>query len=459
MRSKLYGGIAVLLAVVITAAPAHGQGLGTPTGFGDTLGGVGGEGLTDAGGLPGLDQNRNVFSAPLGDPGKPGVFAFADGVYYNTTWALGNQLVAWRGLVDTTGQVTGLPGTFLGSGVRALSTGDFGRRSGAPGINVGIGYKLDDGTTISARILHLAEQKYNAGASLATPFSRSNASLSDTFLVSGVFNFPPNYAGPNRKTAYEGSTVAPGFTFGTITVTQPGFTLPNGVTVTGQTVTINGFTVGDRILGDGLFYGIWNGASNMVISYSTNYTEAEIGARVPLFESNTSKIYGLGGVRYHMFQEKFGWRTTSYFLDGTARPQDSATYTNNLSQRMYGPYLGCSHEVYLGKRFSLSADLTGELLGSLVKERAKYKLGDDTIQNKRAVNEIDLVPAAGGNINLWWYPVKGVQMRVGYSANTFYNTTRMKDPIGFNYGAIDPVYSTQYFRLLHGVNVGIGLFF
>jgi hypothetical protein len=35
----------------------------------------------------------------------------------------------------------------------------------------------------------------------------------------------------------------------------------------------------------------------------------------------------------------------------------------------------------------------------------------------------------------------------------------MYEPIGFNYSAIDPVYNTQYFRIVHGLNVGLGLFF
>jgi hypothetical protein len=468
MRSKLYGGIAVLVALVATAAPGRGQGLHTPTGFGDTFGGASSEGLLDAGGLPGLDSNRNVFTAPLGDPGKPGIFAFADMTYMSTTWALGSQTVAWRGLVDTTGQVTGLPGTYLGSGVKGLSTDEFGRRSFMPGVNIGIGYKLDDGTTVTARVMHLFNASYNAGASLASPYARSRADLVDTFLTSGVFNFPPNFAGPPRKTAFEGALVYPGWTYinptsgNSLDISGLVFTLPNGTVIATGQLALNPINVPDRILGDGLWYGIWNGASNMTIRYDTSYTEAEVGGRVPLFESNTSKIYGLSGLRFHHFLERFYWRTTSYALDGTARPQDSAVYTNTLSQRMYGPYVGCGHEVYLGKRFSLSAEVSAGAFLNIVKERAKYKLEDTVgipMQNKRSVNEIDFVPTAGGNFNVWWYPVRGVQMRVGYQANTFYNTTRMGQPIGFNYGAIDPVYGTSYFRLLHGVNVGLGIFF
>ena len=50
-------------------------------------------------------------------------------------------------------------------------------------------------------------------------------------------------------------------------------------------------------------------------------------------------------------------------------------------------------------------------------------------------------------------------MRVGYQGQFFFNTKYMEKPIGFNYGAIDPAYSTKFLRLVHGVNVGIGLTF
>jgi hypothetical protein len=50
-------------------------------------------------------------------------------------------------------------------------------------------------------------------------------------------------------------------------------------------------------------------------------------------------------------------------------------------------------------------------------------------------------------------------MQLGYQAWTFFNTKSMEEPIGFNYGVIDPAYRTQYFRVVHGLNAGVGLFF
>jgi len=443
MRSNRYGAVAILLAVLGGTTPVLAQGLfggntvGPNGGFANYSGsGGGGEGLIDAGGLPGQDGRLNYATAPLGNPAKQGPFVYSDIAYFTQSWTLGKQLVAWRGLVDSTGVVTGVPGTFIGSGVRALSTDQFGRTEYAPGLNLGIGWKFEDGSSVTARIMHISGQTFGASASLASQYARSNVSLSDTFLVSGVFNFPPQFAGPDRKTAFEGTFIG--------RVVDP----------TTGAVLVPGTLVPDRA-----FYGLWNGASNMSIEYKRWYTEAEIGGRTPLFESNTSKVYAIGGMRYHMFMERFHWLTQNFDLNGNTGGRFEADYDNILSQRMYGPYIGCSHDLYLKNNFSLSVDLTGGLMANFIKERAYYELGDNTVKAKRARNAIDLVPTAGGNVNLWWYPVKGIQMRVGYSANTFYNTRNIQDPIGFNYGAIDPVYGTQYFRIIHGLNVGVGVFF
>ena len=42
---------------------------------------------------------------------------------------------------------------------------------------------------------------------------------------------------------------------------------------------------------------------------------------------------------------------------------------------------------------------------------------------------------------------------------TYFNTKYMQEPIGFNYSSVDPAYGTQFLRIYHGVNVGLGIFF
>ena len=103
--------------------------------------------------------------------------------------------------------------------------------------------------------------------------------------------------------------------------------------------------------------------------------------------------------------------------------------------------------------------MTTGLLLNIAKERTKYELGDETIRAKRGRNSYTVVPNANAALNLWWYPVDGVQLRVGYTGMSYFNTRYMQNPVGFDYGAIDPVYTTRVIRVLHGVNVGVGLFF
>ena len=97
----------------------------------------------------------------------------------------------------------------------------------------------------------------------------------------------------------------------------------------------------------------------------------------------------------------------------------------------------------------------------VAKERAKYKLQSNVtfIQNKQSRDDVRFVPSFTAHLNLMWHPIEGVEMRIGYQAQTYFNTLNMRDPIGFNYSAPDPVYDVQAFRIIHGVNVGIGLFF
>ena len=411
MRYRLTGGwtAATLAVVAALAGPALGQGPGVGTYA-----------------YPGLPSDTRIPNPlPTGDPSGHGFYTYGEFLMLTQTWTLGDQAVAVRGLVDSRGLVTGVPGTRIGSGMIALSTDMFPRRTWMPGFTVGAGYKFDEGTSIYASYTHLLERDYHTGATLVPPFFRSSPDLSDTFLTSGVYNFPPQYAGPLVKTTAD---------------------------------DVNGNGTADPGEG-GNFYGIWNGSSVQDIQFNQWYNAAEIGARTPLFQTEYSRIYGSAGGRYNNFMERFLWRTVSYDISGQAGPRDAAIYNNTLSQRMYGIFVGCGHEAYLGGGFSTAVDVSAAGLLNVVKERAKYKLQSLEIQNKLARDELTFVPSFTGNFNLLWHPIEGVQLRVGYSAYTFFNTLDMHQPIGFNYSAIDPAYDIRAFRIIHGVNVGVGLFF
>ena len=370
-----------------------------------------------------------VIPIPTGQAGQPGFYTGIEFVMLTQTKALGNQSIAVRGFFDATGAITGIPGQLTGSGSDALVTSRMGRREFQPGFRVELGYKFDTGVRIYGNYLQLYDAHYSAGASLVPFGFRGRLDQADTFLSAPVYGFPVAFGGSQFNTSFD--------------------TAANG-----------GFNT----------FGIWNAASQMDIKFTARYQQAEVGVRTPLFATDYSSIYSLAGGRFAWFYEKFYWRTVDLDNDPTlggtvaapgrvTPPSNVAIYTNNLSQRMYGGFVGCGHEVYLGNMFSASLDLTAAAFLDVTKERAKYKLGDETTQSKFGRENFYLVPSGTADLNLWFYPIEGIQMRLGYSGMTFFNTRYMREPVGYNFGNIDPNIGTKYFRLIHGFNVGIGFFF
>jgi hypothetical protein len=126
---------------------------------------------------------------------------------------------------------------------------------------------------------------------------------------------------------------------------------------------------------------------------------------------------------------------------------------------MYGPFLGVGNDVYLGQAFALSGEVSGAMLYSVVKERAKYDRFDAATQSKRGRMEYTIVPNVNASVDLWWYPIRGVTMRAGYDIWSYFNTIYMQQPVGFNVGAIDPSYKHRAVRIFHGFHVGVGINF
>jgi len=401
-----YIGGALLAAAAIIAGPS--------TGAAQNITGTAPFTAGEDGGFQTPVNTDPVHRLPTGRPGDSGFYTAFEFVMLTQTRAIGHQTIATRGFIDSDGGFTGLPGTFIGPGTEALNTRNFSPRTFQPGWNVELGYRFDDGTRFFFNYLQLVDAHYSLGASLVPPFQRARPDLSDTFVTAPVYNFNVAFAGPAQK-------------------------------VNGQ----NDFGV----------YGIWNGASQMDIKFTERYQEMNLGVRVPVLQTDFSRAYGIAGGKFAWFFERFAWRTVSYDVDGNTSPLDAADYTNTLSQRMYGPMIGCGNEIFIANQFSLSCDITGSLLLDVAKQRAKYKLGDDTVQSKWGREDFRVVPNANAAVNLWWYPIDGVQIRVGYQAMTYYNTLYMLEPVGFDYGNINPSYHVRAFRLLHGFNVGIGFFF
>lgn len=344
------------------------------------------------------------------------------------TRALGKQEIASRGFVPSfdfpQGGYTG--GVPKGSGTVALRSDQMGDTSFTPGYRLTLGYRMQDGTSFSISWMHLQDVKYSGGAGSQGFDFRDVRNGDNSFLFSPVFNFSSNFAGaPNRVIAN-----VPGV--GSAPVT-------------------------------GLLNGIWNGATDMTILFSQRFDNYDLAGRMPVFETENARSYAIAGARFAWIWERFQWRTSNlnYTGDSTSgfqvesSPQFAATYSNALSQRMYGPMFGAGHEVYLGSGFGIGCETTLAPLLDVAKQRAKYERDDRTTQSKRSWIDNTVTLNANIAVNVTWQPFEGMTLRAGWNAYNFFNTYYMEKPVGFNQGAIDPVYGTQVYRLLHGLNVGL----
>src|SRR5262249_30241341 len=64
---------------------------------------------------------------PTGNTADAGFYTSVEYVMLTQTRDIGNQVIAFRGLVDSSGQITGLPGIYVGSGQVGLTTEEFAR--------------------------------------------------------------------------------------------------------------------------------------------------------------------------------------------------------------------------------------------------------------------------------------------------------------------------------------------
>src|SRR5262249_18004012 len=150
--------------------------------------------------------------------------------------------------------------------------------------------------TLSVGFFYLWEAKYAAAATLAAPNLAVGRDQADSFLWAPVYNFPPEFAGPNFK-----------------------------VTPTG---TVNPFAI----------YGIWNGATDMSLEFVQRAEQIQATFRVPVFETATYRLSGLVGPRFFWIWERFRWRTVDTDFSGLQSPSWTAIYTNEVSNRMYGVF-------------------------------------------------------------------------------------------------------------------------
>jgi hypothetical protein len=375
-------------------------------------------------------------------PETGGFYAAFEFLFMRQTNPIKNELITQRGLLDFDGSITAdlsgnpiitplgpivvsntnpHPGTFIGTGAPALTTQDIkGPQTWTPGWEAHLGWKFENGIVLDFSWMSLFETRYTAVATLVPPNLQAGEIFENTFLFSPVFNFPSDFAGPANKVGIGNPFAA---------------------------------------------YGIWNGATVEQISLLQRFDKFDMIGRIPLYETDCSRCYGLIGPSFVWFWERFKWITTAQDLLGQLPDgaRDIADYTNIVSNRLYGVKIGGGNEFRLGDSpigtFSVSLDLAASAYMDFVKERAKYTLGDMSIQNKRSRSEYKFVPEIEGQLNLWWYPIEGVQLRMGYNAMGFFNTVSAPYPVDFNYGRLDGGWVDGTTRWLDGFNFGIGFIF
>lgn len=368
-------------------------------------------------------------------PETGGFYVAGEFVFMRQTNPIGNQLIAVRGILDADGSVLaalggpgaiqilpcqnlipgcGLVGNFIGSGTEAVNTKQVGGETYVPGWRATIGYRFREGYTIEANWTHLFNARYIGGATLVPYLFQNGPLLADSFLFAPVFNFPPTYAGPTTELA-----------------------------------------VGNPLA----LYGVWNGAEEMSLKFEQRYDEYNIGGRVPIVEDECNRCYGLVGMRHVWLWERFKWRTVDYDNNSQAGPDDSATYINIVSNPMYGPYMGCGYECYLGHGFSIALDMNAAIMCDFVREQARYMRNDRVTVAKRDRREYKFVPELEAEVDIFWYPLAGIEIRVGYDFKAFFNTIASPNPVSFNFSGLNPPFETRAFRMVDGIKAGIGFIF
>jgi hypothetical protein len=351
-----------------------------------------------------------------------GLFTYGEFMFIRQSNPMQDQGVAVRGFLDVDGTAsgTGIPGTFVGSKFQALSTGQVaGPVSWQPGMELGIGWRFQDGTTIEVNWMHLTDAKYAATASILPRNFILGPSDAETFLFSPVFNFPPNYAGPADVLA----------------VGNPGST-----------------------------FGIWNAATVETILFTQRFEMVTTNLKIPIETGQECfRMYGLVGTRAIVLWERFYWRTVKADVNGIETPIWTANYANIVSNRLYGPMAGCAYDWYLGSSplgaFFISGDLQGALFIDIVKERARYELADRSTAASRSRGDYQFVPMIQGDLAINWIPYEGIQARIGWNLMGLFNTVASRHPIDFDFGAIAPPYSNGVTRWFNGLHVGVAFIF
>ena len=351
---------------------------------------------------------------PIGNtqPDQGGFFVTGQYIMFRQTNPIQGQPIATRGLTDTDGSITGIPGIHIGTGTLALDANQVSGPNGfTPGFLAGAGWRFGDGSAINLNWMYLTTNRTIAAATLAPPGGNVFNNFSESFISAPVFNFPNNFAGPPDKVGVGNAEAA---------------------------------------------FGIWNGASIMTLAFDQRFNQVEFTYRFPVYETECFRLSGLVGPRITWLWERFTWVTTDLPQSGTPNfDTDVAVYNNIVSNVMYGIHAGSSTEWYIGAGFAVQLDLQAALFADSVAERASYELGNHFgTKNQRSRRVWQVVPEFQGMLGIQWYPAEGVQLMFGYNLMAFINTIASPQPVDFDYGSLTPRYE-GFTRLFDGFQAGI----
>lgn len=362
-----------------------------------------------------------IFTGPLShmryDDG--GIYSVLGFRMMKSNRALKWQEIAVRGFFDQDGAITGSQYALIGSGESALTTSQlYGPGANQPGWDLRLGYRFQNGLVVELQWLHLVEARYHAQAALIPPSFNVGNIFQNTFISQKVSNFTNEFAGNDTN-------------------------VPIGTSAT--------------------TFGIWNAASFMSIELVQRFDIYGVNARIPIWQTDNYRSYGIFGPRIVWIFDRFQWRTVDQDEQGNAGPDTTAIYSNTVSNRLYGVHCGCGNDYWLGNTpiggFAFTLDFEGGIYLDIAKTRAAYDRADHGAGTRRSRIFHTLAPGAEVRAGLWWYPWEGISIQVGYDIQTYFNTMSSPRPVDFNVGSVNPEYEHQFFRWWHGLYAGINFVF
>jgi hypothetical protein len=405
------------------------------------------------------------FPLPLMlDTKEDGFYLAAEAIYWKLNNPLHKQVLAVRGIFDESGLISGRgplvtitdangnfltrlfrdpgrAGQFLGSGEIALVADDVGTENYQPGWRLTFGYRFQNDLAVEGVYWKMMDAEHIASAGILPPSINVGNDFATSFLSAPFFNYPTDFAGAERDVV---SNV-----------------IPPPAPPAGQQPPLNAVQTADVTLFRGIVvpaFGITNAAEMMSLEFKQEMWSAELNFRLPVTQTENTRCYAIVGPRYVFVREVFDWRIVDADIVGDLLAENVVNYTNAAESKLYGVQAGLGSEAYIHQGFALSLEGRAGIFANAFNGHVKYLRGDEAVVVQRVHNDTELCPMVQAGGYLWWYPVEGIQIRMGYEFLGFFNMPRSSDPVDFNVGSLSPEFEEE-FLFIHGASLGIAFIF